>query len=555
MRDCGPVAVVSGLCLLVLLTQLDPAGDFANATQGPGLTLDEIYNVAEGVRLVRGLPEVAVGRLQLREVFGGERDLGPNAPVGYHNPDHPLLGRLWIGICHEATRAVFPVPNNPTPFSVACARTAPAVAFALLVLMVGCAATRWYGRAGGVAASAAVALTPRLFGHAHLAALDTLAALACVAAVLCVAALWNDRQRVSTRSAALAGVVFGIALGTKIQAVLLPVPIGLWALWQWRAGAIRPLLVWGLVGFAVFFVSWPWLWLDPLAHLREYFARTTAREHLFVWYLGRRYADQDVPWHYPGVMFLITVPVGLLILGACGLISPTPADGDKPSRFSPREVLLFANMLFPLFVFSWPGIAVYDGVRLFLSVFSLWALFVGKGAISLLARLERRWSRRAAVAMLGLLLALESPALLLLSPCYLSFYNVLVGGTWGAEKLGFESTYWRDSLTRDFLKDVTRTVPPGSTVIVLPVLHPAEPMVLVEQSPVLRQHRIKLVQLPPLENARIPASGPQFICLFRRKADLVELPEPLQEQLAQAELLAEVRREGVQLAALYRLMR
>ena len=153
------------------------------------------------------------------------------------------------------------------------------------------------------------------------------------------------------------------------------------------------------------------------------------------------------------------------------------------------------------------------------------------------------------------MLALESPALFLLNPCYLSYYNVLVGGTWGAERLGFEPTYWRDSFTRDFLEDTVRNVPAGSTVIVLPVLHPAEPTVLWEQSPLLRQHRIRLVQLPPLEGARIPATGPEYICLFRRNADLVELPEPLKKQIAEAELLAEVRREGVQLAALYRLKR
>ena len=96
-----------------------------------------------------------------------------------------------------------------------------------------------------------------------------------------------------------------------------------------------------------------------------------------MWYLGQRYADQDVPWHYPSVMFLVTVPAGLLVLGALGLFAHDRE--DKTAFIAPREALLLVSMLFPLFVFSWPGIAVYDGARLFLSVFGLWACLWERG--------------------------------------------------------------------------------------------------------------------------------------------------------------------------------
>ena len=44
-------------------------------------------------------------------------------------------------------------------------------------------------------------------------------------------------------------------------------------------------------------------------------------------------------------------------------------------------------------------------------------------------------------------------------PHYLSTYNLLVGGPSGAEKLGFETTYWLDAVTPDILQAVNREVP------------------------------------------------------------------------------------------------
>src|SRR5690606_16822622 len=91
-----------------------------------------------------------------------------------------------------------------------------------------------------------------------------------------------------------------------------------WAFWHWRGKAILPLFVWGVVGLLVFFLGWPWLWFDPLDHTLQYFRSSTDRATLYVWYFGERFADTQTPWHYPLVMFLVTMPAGLLFCGLCG---------------------------------------------------------------------------------------------------------------------------------------------------------------------------------------------------------------------------------------------
>src|SRR5262249_21143032 len=140
------------------------------------------------------------------------------------------------------------------------------------------------------------------------------------ATIFATAHFWSMGEKPSSRVAAWTGVLFGLALLTKIQAVLLPPLVVAWAIWHWRASAIKPLAIWLLVGGPVFCVGWSWLWLDLPHRLWEYFGRSTNRVELHCWYIGQKFADRDVPWHYPWVMFAVTMPVGLLAAGGYGLI-------------------------------------------------------------------------------------------------------------------------------------------------------------------------------------------------------------------------------------------
>jgi hypothetical protein len=539
----GYLLVAVAACVGILLT-LDPAGAYPGAPQGPGLTIDESFNVQQGVRLVIGLRYYAAGQVTLREVFGDADELGEQAPLGYHLPDHPPLGRLLIGLGHELTAAVCPPADAPSPFITACARTAPAFAFAVLVGMLGYVAGRWYGPASGVVAALAVVLMPRLFGHAHLAALETFIGLTYAAAVLCVAHLWTAHGPPSYKTAGWTGVVFGLALLTKIQAVLLPIPIALWAVWHYRSRAVVPVLIWGGAGLLIFFAGWPWLWFDPIEHLREYFGRTTDRVQLHTWYFGARYADRAVPWHYPAVMFLTTVPVGLHLLGGWGLF----AEKCRACRQS-REQVLLAAMLVPLLVFSLPGVAVYDGARLFLVVFPLWAVFIGRGGGLVWEWLIQKHSNRTATVALGVFLLAQAYGLVALAPCHLSYYNLFVGGLRGADRLGLEPTYWGDGITRSLLEETAARVPAGATVYVAPVMHQFQLKEMENQSPILRRHAIELRPFDAALGSGTSADA-RYVLFFRRLADLPDSITPLPFN---ARLLAEVRREGVQLAALYEL--
>lgn len=514
-RSTWPSAAVALAAWISIVVAIDPAGSYPSMPEGPGLTVDEIFNVEQGVYLVT--QSRALGWLNL--VPG--TSIEAFRPVNRYNPDHPPLGRYWLGIHHELTWWLAPPFEPDGYFVTACARTGSATAFALTVWLVGAFVTLrfaprndWQSWAGGLT-SVALVLMPRVYGHAHLASLETITNLTCTAAVLAVAAWWSGPTAPTHRAAFLAGILMGLALLTKIQAILIPIPVIVWSICRWRQKAVLPLAIWGVTAIALFYAAWPYLWIHPIGHLLEYLGRTTNRATLHCFYLGTRYPDKHVPWHYPFVMFAVTVPVLLHMLGAVAVVSDArqraSADSTDPAitaRWCGR--LLLACGLFPLIVFALPGVAVYDGERLFLTVFPLWAIFVGRGAVYL-APFLNGWNRSLkAKPQICVLLLMQCGSNLLSHPSYLCYYSLAVGGTIGAETCGFELSYWGDALTRGLLIQATDAVPMFTGVQIHPSLHQFQNADLLRQSPILRRRQSTAAKghtSKPLELA------------FRRRAD------------------------------------
>ena len=563
----GKIVVVAILSWLTIVACIDPGGSYPQLPEGPGLTIDEIFNVEQGVYLVEQAR--SLGWLNL--VPGTSQEAyRPNN--GIYNPDHPPLGRWWLGVHHHLTWWLFP-PHDPEGSVVtACARTGSATAFALTVFLVGCFATRWSGQSAGLMTAISLVLMPRLFGHAHLASLETITNLTCSASVLVVADWWSGPSPPTRRAAIAAGLFLGLALLTKIQAVLIPIPVVAWGLWRWRTSVIVPLILWGTTALIVFFVLWPFLWFDPLGNGLAYLGRATNRSIIQVWYFGQKFSDKEVPWHYPFVMFGLTIPVVLNVLGFVALWprSPTQTGGSlersaldqtrstKKTRgverssvgftseqCGARDLLLLACMAFPLIVFAIPGVAVYDGERLFLTSFPLWSFFVGRGWKELERWISNRvHSHSTARLVSSVLLLLTALPLMDMSPCHLGYYNQLsklIPGT-AESKTMMEVDYWGVGVTRTLLKTVVQSVPEGASVAVLPTLHQFQADEYRRQSPILRAHGVKTVEYRPDSIAQ------EYELVFCRLADLPEVWKRPKPEL----ILGEIIRGGHRFAYLYR---
>jgi 4-amino-4-deoxy-L-arabinose transferase-like glycosyltransferase len=427
--------------LLVVLTLADP-----------GLTIDEPLDVRPG--------RTYVATLWARGRHFFDRPVVDAAFAD--NAEHPPLGRWLLGLASMLAEPLEILLAGPDPVGlyVGAGRLAPALAFAVLVGLVTHTAARRWGESAGAAAGISLLIMPRVFAHAHLAALDTFLALFWTLALLAADRALERRRPVLAGMGA--GVALALALLTKIHAwFLLPILL----LWFWfRLGLRRGTAAWtawAATGCALFFLGWPWLWYDPLGRLARFWGTGLHRVALRVQYFGQVYDDRDVPWHYPWFYFAATVPVGLQALGSLGLLQ-----GWRARRIDPFPLVLAGSIAVFLGLFS-TRTPVYDGERLFLLVFPLWALLIGRGFASAWGRLGKGLR---GVLVAGLLA--QGYGVLALHPFGLSYYNLLVGGLPGAERLGLELTYWGDAVDGVLLDRLARDAVPRAPSALAPTLYP-----------------------------------------------------------------------------------
>ncbi len=457
----------------------------------PGLTVDEPLDVRPGRTYLATLQAEGWRFFEPAIVDRVFRD----------NAEHPPLGRWLLGLASTLGEPfqIMLLGADPTRLYVLSGRLAPALAFAVLVGVVAAESSRRWGRAAGIAAGWALLVMPRVFAHAHLAALDTFLSLFWTVALL--AGVRATAATASTPSILAAGALWSLAILTKIHGWLLLPILAVWALttlpWQ---RAARFLLLWALTGVGLFLAGWPWLWYDTQARWHAYWGTSVHRATILVEYFGQIVADRDVPWHYPWFYFAVTVPIGLQLFGIYGLFV-----GWQQRRGDRLPGLLTATILVFLVLFS-TRIPIYDGERLFLHVFPAWAMLIGLG----FGRVwEQYGKRRAGRSLLGLLLISQCYGVLVLHPFGLSYYNVLVGGLSGAQRLGLELTYWSDAVDHVLLDRLAAETRPGAKAALAPTLYPGQGVMTTTAA---------LVRRDLVLEDDVAANASEWVVVSRRRA-------------------------------------
>jgi 4-amino-4-deoxy-L-arabinose transferase-like glycosyltransferase len=494
---------------------------------GPGLTVDEPLDVRPGRAYLRILAEEGRHFLNRKVIDRVYRD----------NAEHPPLGRWLLGIASvlgEPLEILLKGPD-PTGSYVLAGRLAPALVFGALVGLIVWTAIRHSGLPAGLAAGFALVAMPRVFAHAHFGALDTFLSFTWTAALLAGERALHSRRPI--RAMATAGAVWSLALLTKIHAwFLLPI-LGAWSLVHLSPRrAVAAMALWSLVGIALYWAGWPWLWHDSWARVLAYWGTGVERATIRVQYFGQVFADRDVPWHYPWFYFAATVPIGLQILGAIGAVRAW-----QLRRRDSLPLLLLGSILVFLLLFS-TRIPVYDGERLFLHVFPAWAMLIGLGFGWLFERTSRHHLARRGLVVL---LAIQGFGVVTTYPFGLSYYNLLVGGLRGAERLGLEVTYWSDSIDDALLDELARAAEPDATAAMVPTLYSGQGVLTTGFNRNLARRRIVLQD-------QAAAMTAEWVVVSYRTA---YWPEGWRErvEMGGGQLVATRSRQGVRLSALWHL--
>jgi len=310
--------------------------------------------------------------------------------------------------------------------------------------------------AGALAAVFLLAL-PRTFAHAHYAHYDMpMTCLWLLAQVAFVASLDSRKWAVAC------GVALGLGAGTKFTGLFAVLPAIVWVLGFELLPAVFPgsrvrsvttraplpglrtlAIAVPLAVLTLYAIQPPW-WIEPLSGPNRFLASNLSRaqtQPLPTLYLGTIY-DFALPWHNTIVLTGVMTPVVVLLLGLIGIVGCLARRRQEPWL-----------MIWPL---SWATLMViralpnapgHDGIRLFLPSVASLAVLAGLGASWLAGRLGTAWTLIIGLVAVGECLVGFAQTY----PYTDSYFNVAVGGLKGAQRAGFELTYYWETAGRELL--------------------------------------------------------------------------------------------------------
>ncbi len=267
-----------------------------------------------------------------------------------------------------------------------------------------------------------------------------------------------------------AGIVLGFAFAVKFTAILIPIPLVLWAIIYREKKAFLIIAIMLIIAPVIAFSVNPGWWHSPVDKIYEFVYQSLSRKEnipISTYFIGTKWSFSP-PWFYAPVMLLITIPLTALLVMVAGLLSLV-----KEKFCSSSDVLYLLNIPVIMGVVMLPGTPVHDGVRQFFYVLPFLAYLSGPGygfIINSIRSLDGSSKIKNIAVALCLFILLFSQAWQLKKyhPFYLSYYNELIGGLKGAYNRGMEITYWFDACDNNFIAYINKQIPAQSKIGVFP---------------------------------------------------------------------------------------
>ncbi len=406
-----------------------------------GIARDETVYMAAGrnyaewwtglVKLQHGL-----GSAGITATFGGPMG-------GGGNPEHPPLAKLAAGLSHRWFHDALPIFGELTAF-----RLPSALLHGVLAWLVFTFALELWGLAEGVLAAVCLLLLPRALFHAGLTCFDAPIMTLWFATIF---AYWRalDGRKVPWQL----GLAFGLALATKHTALLLPFALGIHyivlavrrrdALFGWRLIAAM-----AVIGPLVLFALWPWLWLDPIGHVKQWLQFHASHVHYNFEYLGHNWNAPRFPWHVALVTTLVTVPTATLAaagVGAAVWIARWRR-GTSTDRDRAPALLLGLSAAAAIGPFVLGTTPIFGAEKHWMAVLPTICIAAGVGGVWVARRAARAFEQlqpRIAIAIVMVAIGGAGFCETVVShPYALTWYSALAGGAAGGADLGMNRQFW-----------------------------------------------------------------------------------------------------------------
>jgi hypothetical protein len=257
-------------------------------------------------------------------------------------------------------------------------------------------------------------------------------------------------------SVAGAAIVLGVTTSIRVLGPFAGVMVAGYALWKRGKQALVPLALYAAVAAIAMYLTWPYLWPDPLGHLLE--SVRVMSEYPWngqVLFGGTLYKSTAIPWLYLPVLvgIQLTEPVWFLFAIGLAIAVYESFRKDVPSR----ALLVLAAVWFilPFLGFVVTRSPLYDNFR---------QVFFILPPVFLLAGLALQKIRQPVLqaAIIGLLVLPGIIDGVHLHPYEYIYYNHFAGGLRGAFRK-YELDYWGTSY-REAADDLNHVAAANDTV-------------------------------------------------------------------------------------------
>jgi len=225
----------------------------------------------------------------------------------------------------------------------------------------------------------------------------------------------------------LAGVLVGVYAVSRLKNITVPV-------------LIKYLSAYAILTILIVFITWPYLWTNPLQRFIEDFGFMSDNPtQLQVLFNGQLYHADELPRRYLPILLGITLTEPILPLFLIGVFT---AFWGKIKIKNWSVILEYFLLLFWFLIpFAYVLVSkppMYDGYRHFLFMLPPIFIFAGLVLEILFETIKSRW---AVNALTLLMLAPGIIGIIQLHPYEYTYYNSFAGGTSGAFR-NYETDYW-----------------------------------------------------------------------------------------------------------------
>ena len=258
------------------------------------------------------------------------------------------------------------------------------------------------------------------------------------------------------RSILPVGVILGLTISIRIFGVWAGVLVAGYFLWKSGRRAWLLLTPYGLIAIITMYLTWPYLWPDPIGHFLE--TVQIMSQHPWpslVLFNGERYPANDLPASYMPLLLAIQLTEPVWLLFFVGLIVAIFGFPGKREKQGELLALTLAWFILPLITFIILRPTLYDNFR---------QTFFIVPPIFFMAGLAFDQIRKPALqsALIALTLFPGLLAGIRLHPYQYVYYNQFIGGV-NAAVDRFELEYWATSY-REAAREANLLAPPNANV-------------------------------------------------------------------------------------------